>query len=653
MECHATYPLRTVPGKLGARLALRDADRFVGRTLELGRLQPLLEGDPQANVVLLHGPAGIGKSALMRELARRALPLGWAPLALDGRDIAPAPEALRQALAPAMSSGRPLLLLDSWERLSALDGCLRGELLPSLAAEALVVLASRRPPAAAWFSGGWEQVVLDLRLGPLQAREADALLAAHGVQDPARRQALGDWAGGSPLALALAAEDGVSPGIARRQDGPPGAVERLLPRLLDAQPEGWQASVLAVAALTHVCTPELLAAALPGIDAEHAFDWLAAHPSAEPLRDGLMLHELVGRVLRAQLRRRSPELERELRRRLVDAIYARAVRGGVLYFTRDLQHLVQDQAIRWGFSWDASGRYRIDSLHSEDVEAIAARGGRAGLRWLESAGRYFAQAPERVTVVRDQDDRIAGYGVSMTPASAPAFAWQDPISGPRLEHAQRHVAGGAAVIWRQAIDLTRARSSPVTALIGMAGIIGSGLANPAAAYLPIPSTDPSAEAFSRACGAKPVAELRVEHAGVSVECHVIDYGPGGLLGAQRATVYRELGLAPPPALTVDVVREALRNYGSPALLAQSPLAPAEGSSAARAERVRARIGEAMQAAFGSSSDDRQLHQVLVHAYIEPAPSHEIAATELHLSRTAYFRRLRAAVERVAGELSGS
>ena len=175
--------------------------------------------------------------------------------------------------------------------------------------------------------------------------------------------------------------------------------------------------------------------------------------------------------------------------------------------------------------------------------------------------------------------------------------------GPRLAHATEHVPGAAAVIWRQAVDLTRERASPITALIGMAGIIGSGLENPAAAYLPTPAPYGAAEAFSAACGATPVDQLAVEHGGVRVECHVLDYGPGGLLAFQRAAVYRELGLAPPPppraVPTLDDVRDALRHYGSPALLATCRLAPPSGSPAARAQGVRELIDEAVREAFGS------------------------------------------------------
>jgi hypothetical protein len=643
-----------VTGTLGARLASRDAARFVGRSHELARLEPLLGPDPVASVVFLHGPGGVGKSALMREFGRRAVARGWTPLPVDARDLAPLAEAVAAAIAPASGLARPLLLLDSWERLGALDSCLRDSLLPRLPSDALVVVGSRQPPERGWHEGGWEHIVLEISLGPLDADEADALLESRGVIEPARRAAAASWARGSPLALALAAEaDEAS--VAALADGGSGAMlDRLLSRLLDVQPEGEQRSVLAVAALARVTTRELLARVLPGIDANHAFGWLARHPSAEPLRDGVMLHDLAGQVFRADLRRRVPDLERDLRRRIVDVLYAHAVRdGGLLQMTLDLQHLVQDPAIRWGFAWDTSGRYWIGPPRPDDVTAIARLGGRAARAWLEGAEPYFLHAPELVTIVRDRGGDIAGYGVSLTPSTAPAWAAADPAVGPRIAHAARHVPRGAAVICRQAIDLTRQPSSPVTALIGMGGIIGSGLDNPAAAYLPISRADAAARAFSAACGAQPVAELTIEHGGVRVECHVLDYGPGGLLAFQRAAVYRELGL-PPPAVPVhppvEAVRAALRSYGSRARLAVSPLAGSDGPPAARAEHLRQRIDDAVRDAFGSTRDDRLLRRVLVRGYLDPAPTHEAAAAELHLSRTGYFRHLRTAVERIAAHL---
>ena len=62
--------------------------------------------------------------------------------------------------------------------------------------------------------------------------------------------------------------------------------------------------------------------------------------------------------------------------------------------------------------------------------------------------------------------------------------------------------------------------------------------------------------------------------------------------------------------------------------------------------ARALLGAAEQA-FGTTADEQLLRRVLLRGYFDPAPSHEAAARELHLSRAAYFRRLRNASDRVA------
>ena len=109
-------------------------------------------------------------------------------------------------------------------------------------------------------------------------------------------------------------------------------------------------------------------------------------------------------------------------------------------------------------------------------------------------------------------------------------------------------------MWRDSVSLV----PRVQALLNMATILRSGLRNPRYAYLPIDPRSRAALAFSAAVGARHVPELDVD----GWECHVLDYGPGGLLGAQRDLVLRELGVAP-PALDVDAVREALRNLRRP------------------------------------------------------------------------------------------
>src|SRR5262245_40446699 len=122
-------------------MASRDAARFVGRSAELARLEGLLDESSSVSVLLLHGPAGAGKSALLRELARQAEARGFETIMIEARDLAPLAEALDEAIEPALRSARPLVLLDSWERLSALDSHLRQTLLARLPSAARVVIA--------------------------------------------------------------------------------------------------------------------------------------------------------------------------------------------------------------------------------------------------------------------------------------------------------------------------------------------------------------------------------------------------------------------------------------------------------------------------------------------------------------------------------
>src|SRR5688572_10652162 len=117
---------------LADRLAARDAERFVGRERELAFFDELLVDDPAFNVVLVHGPGGIGKSMLLREVSRRAEQRGWQPRVVEGRELAPAPGELERVLFGVAQQEKPLVVFDTWERMSAMSGWLRQRLLPSL-----------------------------------------------------------------------------------------------------------------------------------------------------------------------------------------------------------------------------------------------------------------------------------------------------------------------------------------------------------------------------------------------------------------------------------------------------------------------------------------------------------------------------------------
>ena len=139
------------------RVDRRDRELFVGRARELARFDALLAGDP-VRLLYVSGAGGIGKSTLLRAMGRRAVDAGYAVVTLDGRDLQPFPSVLNEALAPAMVDEPTLVVIDSYEMISSLDGWLREVVIPDLRDSTIVVFGSRQRPSPGWFEGGWDAV---------------------------------------------------------------------------------------------------------------------------------------------------------------------------------------------------------------------------------------------------------------------------------------------------------------------------------------------------------------------------------------------------------------------------------------------------------------------------------------------------------------
>src|SRR6476661_6110092 len=312
---------------------------------------------------------------------------------------------------------------------------LRDVLLPSLPAQGAVIIAGRTPPDAGWFSSGWETVTTELALGGLDDEDALALVLALGVPGDEHAARITRWAHGSPLALRLgadaqvagAAEDAVEPTAAKE------VVASLIRRVVAAELDGAHPRALATAAIARVVTPDLLGAAMVGEgDPALAYEWLRSRSFVEPLDGGLTLHEVVRRAMLVDLTLKDPALEHELRRRIADDLHTRALAGDSLMMI-DLAHLVEDPVVRWGFSWEASARLRVDTMGPGDavtIDQLMARRGIPG--WLDMTQRLLEDAPEVPIVVRGVDGEIHGHAISVTPAGAPAAADEDALLGPWL-----------------------------------------------------------------------------------------------------------------------------------------------------------------------------------------------------------------------------
>jgi hypothetical protein len=136
---------------------------------------------------------------------------------------------------------------------------------------------------------------------------------------------------------------------------------------------------------------------------------------------------------------------------------------------------------------------------------------------------------------------------------------------------------------------------------------------------------------------------------MSLECHIVDLGAGGLIGTQRDWIYRETGSQPPSSAGEVDGAELLKWLRSPSALAEGP--QWLGSSPSdRWNSLRSAAEDALDV-FGPSADDVLARSIIVAAYLSDNRSHEAVARDLHLSRSAYFRRLQAASARFGVELA--
>jgi hypothetical protein len=621
---------------LRERVADRDAESFVGRGAELDVFERVLGGDDPARIVFLHGPGGIGKSTLLREVVRRARRRGYDSIWVDGREVAPFPQQI-ESMVTEIADARPaIVVFDSYELIASLDGSLREVVVPDLPAETIVVFASRQAPARGWFEGGWATLVRSLPLGPLDRDDAVRLATAHGVAAD-DVTALVDQSRGSPLAVVAGAES-----------GPAGSVAALAERLLGDEVEPSRYRTLGVAALARVTTPEMLADVLGDGDPQDSFKWLASRSFAEPLAHGVALHGLVADAVKAQLRLQDPSGEAELRRRIADHLHRRAL-GGHRGLSTELQHLVVDPDVRWGFASDVGERYHIDSIRPGDAAVIGGILEAVGVGdWWSITRVFLEQHPEFCGVARDADGKIGGYFVAVSPNSAPPAAEDDPLLGPWLRYARETLRTNRAVLWRDAIDLT-GEMGEVTSLLGVGGLLSTGVANPRYGFLPISPVIPAARAFSEALHATHEPSLDVATHGQELACHIVDFGPSGLLGFQRDWIYRETGARPPSAAPEVEPIEVLKLLRDPDRLARGP-SWLGSSPSARLDRLRQLVDDSL-IVFGDHRDDELAREIIVAAYLGQSAPHDAIARQLHLSRSAYFRRLHAASERVSEELA--
>ncbi len=206
----------------------------MGRTAELELFRGALE-DPEAfSVLFVHGPGGVGKTALLaafwrsgggrrpgpgspRPAVDRAVSARGSPRRWRRRWGCPPARAPQDALA---ARRRPVLLLDTFEQAVGLEDWLRERFVPALPAGALVVVAGRARPGEGWRRDpGWRDLLRVVSLRNLVPEDARAIAGpASGVPEDRRDRSV-ELTHGHPLALWLMVE--VLSQRGEEGDGPP------------------------------------------------------------------------------------------------------------------------------------------------------------------------------------------------------------------------------------------------------------------------------------------------------------------------------------------------------------------------------------------------------------------------------------------------
>lgn len=591
---------------LRAVLRDTDAEHFVGREAELGAVAELIDERTSSRILFVHGPGGIGKSALLRAASRVAEQSGFSVEAHDARTLAGGLEDMLHLLA-STGSGPRFLLVDEVDRLGSMLAPLRDALLDRLPEDSRIVLAGRAEPEQSWHADGLPGIVVDLPLGPLADDRADAYLMRRGIGDPRRRGRIVAWAQGYPLALTVAAS------------APGGRLGTGLEEHLEERLTAWLAGrsmldvdreVLEVAAIARIVDGRLLAAALPGRNTRELLPRLQALPIAQTLGWGSSMHPVLADAIRDRMRVTSPSRYRQLVRRIAEHLAMRA-RLGDMDALIELSQLIEDPDYRRAIANEPSRSFYADRPQADEFEVFARTHGFDRQQDWAEIGAWHGLGTE--FVLRRANGEAVLWVCLVLVSELPNLG---PIAESHLAAALRIGAEPSRCFATVALfaEGTADEHEEVSRLASGAFMRHAGLPDLEAILMSFPEPDRRPEPNA-------IDSYEIDDAGPRT-VRVSDFRPHGAVGFVEAIVLGEQGFAP-------------HEPGSAELLA-----PTEDPE--REARLRALL----DTTFGDSPDDRRLRAILEAAHLGPRRSEAALLAEFHVGRTTWYRLLRAARERV-------
>jgi hypothetical protein len=691
----AAQASRTEGLSLRDRLIASGRKRFVGRDAELALFRAALRAVEAPFAVLhVHGPGGIGKTTLLRELDREAQRCGRSVIRIDGRDLHPSPAGFRRALSEALhrDEGRDVaapfspndvpvgavLLIDTFEKIEVIGTWLREHFLPGLPARCLLVFAGRNQPAREWRTDiDWAGLTHSMLLGNLGPKDADAYLTARGVAADRFEEARA-FTHGHPLALSLVA-DVLSQGAAAFDaQRAPDVIKELIDCFLRDVPSHRHREAIEVCAQLRNTTEALLAATLEGDDAPALFDWLRHLSFIEEGPHGVFPHDLARGAFMADLLWRNPPHAQQRFARsylaLIERIKCAAGREKQR-LTMEYLFLIRTRpGYRTYYDWDALDSSYAEPATAHDVEPIAAMVARHEGRASETIVRHWLRRQlQAFQVFRGVEGERLGFmallDISRTTEEDGAI---DPALAPALALIERQDnlrSGDVALYSRFWMHAQRYQDSGTAAtnLATMNAFVGA-LTQPGIAWNFAAQADPELYGplitginWARA----PQADFVVGERRYGVFAHDWRLEPPAQWIAARVGLrpYQTMPFASPleqsaaalQHLTRDdfdrALHNALRDFTRADRLAGNALLHSShpATRANSAAELQTLLREAVLALKANPRDEK-LHRALWLTYVEPLASQEKVAERLGLPFSTYRYQLGKGIERVAGML---
>jgi hypothetical protein len=570
------------------------------------------------------------------------------------------------------------LIIDTYETLAPLDSWLRETFLPQLPGQNLVVIAGRYPPAPAWRTDlDWAGLTRFISLRNLRPEESQTYLAVRGIPHEHHPEVLA-FTHGHPLALSLLA-DVLSQGeklTAFKPQNEPDVVRILLEHLVQDVPSPKHRLALELCVMAWAMSEALLAEALGEEEAHELFEWLRRLSFIEQGQYGLFPHDLAREALDADLRWRNPEGYQELQQRVTAYLRDKFGRSTGLERQRarlDLLYLNRHKpGLKPFFDWEAFGSGYAEPALPEDAIPIVEMVRRyEGEESAQLALYWLQHQPQAFLVFRNLDGQLFGFMANLElHRLTPEELATDPALSAALDFAQRYgpVRPGEEMVYLRFWmgGETYQAVAPAINLTASNSVI-YWLTHPKLAWNFIAMAQPDfwqPHFDSIHMQRSPEADFEVGGRRYGVYSHDWRVEPASVWQETRAAaVSPSIPDLTKPALPLlvlsqpefeEAVRQALRDYTRPDLLAANPLMrsrliveAAEPPSSPAA--LQTLLREAAGTLTGNPKDEK-LYRALYHTYLEPAPTQERAAELLDLPFSTYRYHLSHGLKRLIESL---